>query len=130
MISGTVIGNIGRDAETRDAGGTPVVSFNVASTEKTSKGETTTWVKASWFGTRGTKLAQYLVKGKKVAIRGSMSLREYTSKDGTTKSSLEMRVDDLEFAGGKNDQASTNGAGSRAAAAVTEDDASFDPDLF
>lgn len=130
MISATVIGNLGRDAELRSAGSTSVVSFNVASTEKGKDGETTTWIKCSLFGQRAEKIVGYLSKGTKVACRGSLSQRQYTGKDGEVKSSLELKADDVEFLGGgeKKPQTQQTIVGARAAAAAaSRGDAYEDP---
>ncbi len=94
MISATVIGNLGKDAELRDAGNTRVCSFGVASTEKKKDSEVTTWVRCSLWGDRGEKLAKHLTKGTRVAVSGSLSTREYEGK-----TYFELRVDQLEFVG-------------------------------
>lgn len=127
MISATVVGNLGRDAELRSAGNTPVVSFNVASSEKSKDGETTTWTRVSFFGSRAEKIIPYLTKGKTVAVRGSLSLREYQGKDGTTKTSLELRADDVKLLGVGNREQTANGARGVAQAAHDSVDLSYDP---
>ncbi len=40
---------------------------------------------------------RFLVKGRKVAVTGAVSLNTYTAKDGTTKASLEVNADEVEF---------------------------------
>jgi single-strand DNA-binding protein len=40
---------------------------------------------------------QYLSKGRKVAVIGPVSLHTYTTQDGKSGSSLEVRADDVEF---------------------------------
>ena len=113
MIAAVVTGNLGRDAELRDAGGTPVLSFSVASTRK-SKGESvTTWVRCSLFGARGVSLAAYLLRGVKVACSGQLSTREH---DGRTH--IELRVDDVDLMGGG------GGAGRQPAPGRAESDSS------
>ena len=42
---------------------------------------------------------QYLTKGTRVAVSGSLSLREY-DKDGETRTSLELNVQDVALLGG------------------------------
>jgi single-strand DNA-binding protein len=112
MIAGVVVGRLGGDAETRDAGGTPVVSFNIASDEYQGKGKDklTTWVRVSYFGTRATAVASYLTKGKQIAVRGSLSLRPYESK-GEKRVSLEMRADEVQLLGSKDDAGGSSGGG-------------------
>jgi single-strand DNA-binding protein len=41
--------------------------------------------------------AKYLAKGKKVAIVGELQARTYTAKDGTTRMSLDVQADEVEF---------------------------------
>ncbi len=113
MITATILGNITRDCEQRSAGGTNVVSFTIASNERSGKDKTTTFVKASIWGARGDKLAAYLVKGKSVVCSGSLSQRQSTAKDGTTKTSLALRVDNIEFASSKSDAPSKPAAPQR-----------------
>ncbi len=124
MISATMIGRVGRDAELKKAGQSDVLKFNLASSEKTKDGETTTWVSCELFGARASKLAQYVTKGKLVGVRGSLKQREYVGKDGTKKQSLELRADDIELLGGKDQSATTNGT--RPTASQTEQFGDYD----
>jgi single-strand DNA-binding protein len=57
------------------------------------------------FGDRGAKVLQYLVKGQQVAVSGEPNLREWQNKDGETKTSLEVRVNDLQLIGKRQDAA-------------------------
>ena len=98
MIISTVTGNVGKDASLRQTEGGPVLGFNVASNTKERGVEVTTWVECSLWGTRGEKLAQYLTKGKKIAVGGEMSHREY---DG--KTIITMRVSGVDFMGGRSE---------------------------
>ncbi len=90
-----ISGNIGRDAEVRQAGSESVCSFNVACNRKVKGQDVTTWFSCSLWGKRGEALSKHLTKGKRVSIVGELSTRE---KDGKTY--LEVRVSELDFAGG------------------------------
>ena len=95
-------GNLGKDSEIRYLqSGDPVVSFSVGVKAGYGDKATTTWARCSMFGKRGESVAPYLVKGQQVAISGEVSLREYTDKQGQSRSSLEVRVNDLTLVGGK-----------------------------
>lgn len=99
MINATVAGNLGRDAETRQAGQATVTSFGVA-VEQRKRGEKyTQWVNCSIWGTRGEKVAQYLTKGTRIAAAGELTTREY---DGKTY--LELNVSDFTLMGGGQDR--------------------------
>lgn len=103
-----IIGNLGRDAEVRQLeGGTQVVSFNVAVTEK-FKGrdgnmqEITTWFQCSRFINAGQPawgVVPYLKKGTKVVVEGKASVRAYADKQGAPAASLELRVSEIELLG-------------------------------
>lgn len=103
----TIVGNIGHDAETRFLpSGDPVVTFNVATTErkKNKSGdfdEQTIWFRASFFGKRAEAVAPYLNKGKLVGLSGSLSQSTWTDKEGNARTTLEVKVDDLTLLGSK-----------------------------
>jgi single-strand DNA-binding protein len=100
MLSATIAGNIGRDAETRQAGEGTVTTFSVASSRNGKDGqEVTTWVRCNLWGVRGEKLAQYLKKGGRVTAVGELEMRSYL-KNGVEKFALEMRVQDVALQGG------------------------------
>lgn len=45
----------------------------------------------------GENCAQFLAKGRKVAVTGPVSVRTYTAQDGTTRATLNVTADDVEF---------------------------------
>lgn len=99
MISATITGHLGRDAELRHVEGATVVSFSLASRRYQSGGEHTDWLQVSFWGRRAESICNHLVKGKTVAVRGSLWVRTY-DRDGETRWSLECRADDVELLGG------------------------------
>lgn len=96
-------GNIGNQAEVRHTqGGTAIASFSLAVKSGYGDKEKTMWVRCALFGKRAEgKLPEYLVKGAQIAVSGELSLNEWTDKDGLTKTSLELNVDNLDLIGGK-----------------------------
>jgi len=100
----TIVGHLGRDAEQRfTPGGMAVASFSVATTEKRKDGEKTTWFRVSLFGKRAEAVAPYLTKGKLVYVEGSLRQEEYTTKDGATRTTLEVNATELQLISGKDD---------------------------
>lgn len=96
MLTAFVTGNLGRDAELKDVNGEPLCKFSVASSRKGKGGkEETIWVSCTIWGKRGSALAQYLVKGQKVAVTGELSTHE--GKNGKTY--LEIRVAEIDLMG-------------------------------
>lgn len=99
MISATVSGTIGKDGELKTVGQHEVLEFSIASRRWEKSAEATDWVRVSFWGQRAAKVAAYIKKGGKVAVRGSLYGRAYAGKDGPA-CSLEMRADDVELLGG------------------------------
>jgi len=110
-----IMGYLGRDPELRyTPDGTPVCNFSVATTErrKDKTGEFqdhTTWFRVSLFGRQAEVASQYLSKGRQVFIEGTLSQREYTDKEGNTRTSLEVRGSDIHFIGSRGDESSGGG---------------------
>lgn len=102
MIAAVVTGIVGTDAELKSLGSGDVLSFRMASDrwDGRAKAKVSDWVAVSMFGARGAKLAGMLQKGTRVAVRGSMWVREY-SHQGVQRWSLELRADDVELTGGR-----------------------------
>lgn len=99
-------GNLGGDAETRHTtGGAAVTTFSVALSAGFGDKKTTTWLRCNLWGERGEKLAQYLKKGQLVAIVGEFSAREWEDKNGVTKTSCEVRVDNVTLCGKRDGEA-------------------------
>lgn len=100
----SISGNLGRDSETRFLpNGDPVCTFSVADSMGKDKG--TIWWRCSLFGKRAEALGQYLTKGQQVTVIGTVSERSYTDKDGTPKTSVDVRVQDVALMGGKRESA-------------------------
>lgn len=98
------IGNVGKDAELKyTAKGDPICNFSFALTSGYGEKQVTTWVNCALFGKRAETLAPMLLKGTKIGIEGQLTNRPYTSKDGTEKLSLELRVNDVTLLGSKSD---------------------------
>lgn len=75
-----ITGAIGKDAETRQAGGGDVTSFNVAVTQGFGERKATNWFRCNMWGKRGSSLQPYLLKGGKVAVVGELTIGEYQGK--------------------------------------------------
>lgn len=110
------IARLGRDAETRyTASGDPVVALALAFSLKNGTEEITTWVDASFWGTRAQKLAPYMLKGQQIGVDlDNVHLQHYTTRNGQPATKLVGRVVDVTLLDRK--QASTEAA---AAAAPT-----------
>lgn len=107
MLSGTVAGNLGSDAELKDVNGQKVCEFRVASNEKVKGSRVTTWVRCSLWGRRGEALAPYLKKGDAVAVSGTIRVGAFTNNAGAATPSVDIDVADVALLGS---QAAAEGA--------------------
>ena len=105
----TIIGNLTRDPELRTTQtGVNVCSFTVAvNRRRKAEGQPD----ADYFRvTAWRQLAdlcqQYLCKGRKVAVTGPVSVSTYTANDGSTRASLEVTADSVEFLSPRDESAS------------------------
>lgn len=101
MIQLQVIGNLGKDAETKTINGRNYLSFSVCHTDRYldnqgQKQSKSTWVDCLKSDENG-KLAQYLTKGTKVFVSGKPQAGAYSLQDGTPKASLSLMVNSLEL---------------------------------
>ena len=111
MIKMQVIGHLGKDCVVNAVNGKNVINFSVAHTErfKDAQGnqkERTTWVECAYWTDR-TGIAPYLKKGQQVFTEGTPEIRTFTRNDGTTGSSLSLRVQYVQLVGGREGGEST-----------------------
>lgn len=98
----TATGRIAADAETRfTPSGDAICNFRVASDVGYGEKKATNWFNCQVWGKRGEALAPHLTKGQQVTIFGTLTLREWTDKDGAKRLSPDVRVDEIELQGGK-----------------------------
>ncbi len=97
----TLIGNLTRDPEVRSTpNGVTVCTFTIAVNRRfaNSNGERTTdFFRINAWRQLGETCARYLSKGRKVAVIGELQARTYEGKDGTTRMSLDVSADEVEF---------------------------------
>ena len=102
----TCTGRIAADAEVKyTPNGDAIAEFRVASDVGFGEKKTTNWFRCSIWGKRGEALAPHLAKGTPVTVFGTLTLREWTNKEGIKQLSPEVRVDEIELQGGKRDAA-------------------------
>lgn len=113
MNKAFVLGYLGRDAETRfTAGGTPVATFSMATTEKFTdkegqKRENTQWHRIVLWGKQAETLQEFLKKGKQVLVEGSLETREWTNKEGQKVKTTEIKAQRVTLLGSGGDKSAT-----------------------
>jgi len=70
MNNCTLIGNLGKDAEVKQFNDRYKISFSIATSEKRKNGDRTDWHNINYWS-NSNKVAEYLTKGKKVAVSGA-----------------------------------------------------------
>ena len=104
-----LVGNLGRDPETRYLpSGDAVTNISVATTEtwkdKASgeKKEATEWHRVAFFGKLAEIAGEYLKKGSQVYIEGQLRTRKYQDKEtGKDRYSTEIRADRMQMLGSR-----------------------------
>jgi single-strand DNA-binding protein len=101
----TIIGNLTRDPETRvTQSGSSVCSFTVA-VNRRGQDDKTDFFRVSAWNKTGETCQKYLLKGRKVAVTGPVSVSTYTGQDGKAYANLEVMAQDVEFLSPKAEQA-------------------------
>ena len=111
-----LIGNLGRDPESRQApSGDMICNLNIATTEtwrdrNTGENrEATEWHRVVFFGRTAEVAAQYLRKGSQVYVEGRLQTRKWTDKDGNDRYTTEIRGDIMRMLGSRAQDAGMGG---------------------
>ncbi|HXQ85461.1 MAG: single-stranded DNA-binding protein [Gaiella sp.] len=111
-----VVGNLTRDPELRHTpSGTPVCSLRIAvnTRRKDASGQwadKANYFSVSVFGQQAENCAQYLAKGRPVAIDGRLEWREW-EQDGNKREAVEIVADSVQFLGSRGDGDGGGGGG-------------------
>src|SRR6266571_2719148 len=102
------LGNAGRAPEIRTTNdGMQIASFSLAvstwSREAEGKGEPI-WLRIVAFGKLAETVEKFVKKGSQVLVAGRLSVREYTTKDGKEKTSVEIIAQSIEVQHGQKKQ--------------------------
>lgn len=103
-----IVGNLGRDPETRYMpNGDAVTNVAVATTEswkdKNSgeKKELTEWHRITFYRKLAEIAGQYLKKGSQVYVEGRLQTRKWTDKDGVERYTTEIIADTMQMLGSR-----------------------------
>jgi single-strand DNA-binding protein len=125
-------GNLTRDPELRNLpSGIAVCSLRVAVNTRRKDNQTGEWVdKPNYFdvtvwGAQGENCAQYLSKGRPVAVDGRLEWREWQDKEGNKRQSVDIIADSVQFLGSR--EGSENGGRFTPQSDVPADTGDFEP---
>ena len=127
-------GNLTADPELRSLpSGMSVCSLRIACNTRRKDGASGEWVdkpnyfSISVFGNQAESCAQYLAKGRPVAIDGRLDWREWEAKDGGGKrESVEIVADSVQFLGSRGDADGSGGSANQFVPAGAGPEASAD----
>lgn len=115
-----LIGNLTRDPELRTTpNGYTVCDFTIAVNDRRGRNQqnaggqqqdTAQFFRVTAWRQLGENCAKYLAKGRKVFVSGPLSARTYQANDGSTRVSLEVQADDVEFLSSRADAEAMGGA--------------------
>src|SRR5689334_8123464 len=102
-----IIGNLGRDPETRympDGGA--ITNISVATTDKWKDKngemqEKTEWHRVAFFGKLAEIAGEYLKKGSQVYVEGRLQTRKWQDKDGQDKYTTEIVANHMQMLGSR-----------------------------
>jgi single-strand DNA-binding protein len=114
-----ITGNLTKDPELRHTGGgTAVCELRVAVNSSRKNGQTGEWEdKANFFdvvvwGAQGENCANYLSKGRPVAVEGRLDWSEWEAKDGSGKrQKVQIVAKSVQFLGSRDGSGSGSGGG-------------------
>ena len=100
----TIIGNVGKDPEIRPLpSGGSVANLSIATSESWTdkqtqqKMEKTEWHRVTFFNKSADIIAQYVRKGSKLYVCGSLKTRKYQAEDGSDRYSTDIIARDFQM---------------------------------
>jgi single-strand DNA-binding protein len=132
-----LVGNLTRDPELRaTGGGTSVCRLGLAVNERTKDPTTGEWGERpnffdiDVFGAQAETCAQYLTKGRQVAIEGRLRWRSWESQDGQKRSAVSVVANTVQFIGPRDagGQGGSYGGAPSGSGGATFDNTGLTPD--
>ena len=118
-----IVGNLGRDPETRYApSGGAICNVSIATTrnwkDKTSgeKREETEWHRVVFYDRLAEIAGEYLKKGRSVYVEGRLQTRKWTDKEGQERYTTEIIAQEMQMLGGRDGDGGGGGGYSRESA--------------
>jgi len=109
----TIIGRLGQDPELRTTeNGSSMVNFNLAHNEirmvNGNREQTPHWFRCVAFGSLAQLCSEYLNKGSRIGVSGSLRQRKWETSDGDKRSTVDILVRDIEFLSSNNHNGETS----------------------
>ncbi len=106
-----IVGNLGNDPDVKysNGGGSPITRISVATSEQWTdkntqqKQERTEWHRVVFFGRLAEIAGEYLRKGSKVYLEGSLRTSKYTDQSGVEKYSTDIVASEMQMLDSRGD---------------------------
>jgi len=103
-----LIGNLARDPELRYTNnGKAVANLTVAVNRGFGKDNEADFIRVVVWEKQAENCANYLAKGRKVAVQGRLQVSSYEAKDGSTRYNTDVVANLVEFLGGESSSGSS-----------------------
>ena len=103
-----LIGNLGRDPETRyTADGAAITNIAIATSDRWKDKatgemkEATEWHRVVFFGRQAEIAGEYLKKGRPVYVEGRLRTRKWQDKEGRDRYTTEINANEMQMLGGR-----------------------------
>lgn len=114
-----IVGNLGNDPDVKysNGGGSPITRISVATSEQWTdkntqqKQERTEWHRVVFFGRLAEIAGEYLRKGSKVYLEGSLRTSKYTDQAGIEKYSTDIVANEMQMLDSRGDNAGMGAGG-------------------
>ena len=98
MNNASITGRLGRDIELRySESGTAIARFTVAVDRFTKGKRDTDWINVTAFGKQAENASQYLHKGSKCGVTGSIKTGSYERQDGSKVYTFEIWANTIDY---------------------------------
>lgn len=92
------IGNLTRDPELSEtASNIPVCRFSIAVNRRFSSNDETDFFNITAWRQLAERVAKYVKKGNKIAVAGSIQIRNYEDNNGQKRTSVDVVAEEIEF---------------------------------
>lgn len=98
MNNVTLVGRTTKDMELKTLNsGSKIVSFCLAVEKRTKEGKAADFIDCVAWGKTAELVAQYVKKGDRIGLVGSISTRQFEDQQGNKRKAVEVLVDRVEF---------------------------------
>jgi single-strand DNA-binding protein len=111
-----LLGHLGADPEVRyTQSGTAVANIRLATNDSYNdrqsgeRVERTEWHRVVAWGKLAEICGQYLTKGRQIYVEGSLQTRQWKDKDGNTRYTTEIKMNDMVMLGGRGGEGGPGG---------------------